>query len=312
MRRLELEVLLADREAVRAMLTRTGSDDPVARLCLGARLSAIEAEIQRLAAAHETVGAVALVFSGTPVHGSHAIAADLAKCVLKPFQELVLRRIASDELGRPGGRGRMAERRPCTLAIHELLRGPLGFVLEEARATPELADTPVKKAIDDVAETIGQIAAEPEQEFEACLETLELQMLAALREFFQALDDGGTSVHIVEDKKETWLDVRAVHRARVRVEAADVQESELDDLVGELLGLLPDSRRFEMKVLASGEVIRGAVAPALASRCLEIIRDPEERLAGEVWRATMRVREIRERDRPARCCFTLLGLAGRA
>lgn len=291
------------------MLARTPENDPVARLCLGARLSAIESEIQRLATARESIGAVALVFSGDPVHGSRPIAADFATSVLKPFQQLVTRRIASEDPGRPTARGRMAERRACTLAIREFLRGPLGFVLEEAAVGPEPDDTPVKRAIDEVAEVIGQIAEESDEKFEARLETLDLQMLASLRDFFLALDDSGTSVQIVEDQKEIWLDVRAVHRARLRVEATEVQESESDDVVGELLGLLPDSRRFEMRVLASGEVIRGVVAPALAMRCLERIRNPEDRLAGEVWRTRMRVREIRERNRAARCCFTLLELA---
>jgi hypothetical protein len=311
MKRLDLEALFADRESVRSMLASLDEDDPVGRLSFGARLTSIEEQIRRVAAVHETGGSVALLFAGGPVHGSRSIEADFATSVLKSFQDLVTKRIAADEFGRLGARGRVPERTPSTLAIRDLVRGSVGFVLEEHSANAELVDTPVKRAIDDVTVIISQAAAESEEAFEASVETLDPRMLVSLREFFRALDDGDASVRIVEDERDASLDTQAVHRARVRVEATEVEDVESETVVGELLGLLPDARRFEMKLLDSGEVIRGTVAASLATRWLELIELPDEKLVGQLWRSKMRIREIRERNRPPRHLYTLLGLIER-
>ena len=82
-------------------------------------------------------------------------------------------------------------------------------------------------------------------------------------------------------------------------------------MTGELLGLLPDARKFEMKLSGSGDVIRGTVVAALATRWLELIEQPNERMVGQTWKAKMRIREIRERNRPPRRLFTLLDLIER-
>lgn len=311
MKRLELEALHADREAVRAMLAGLGDTDPIGRLSFGSRLAEIEAQIQRLAGAEETTGSVALLFSGAPVYGSRSIAADFATTVIKSFQDLVTKRVASEEFGTLGARGRVPERTPPTLAIRELVRGSVGFVLEEHSPNAELVATPVKKAIDDVTGLISRAAAESDDEFEASVETLDHRMLVSLRDFFQALDDEGAAVRIVEETKDASLDSAAVHRARVRVETTEVEDTESETVTGELLGLLPDSRRFEMKLSDTGEVIRGTVAAALATRWLELIEGPNEKLVGQVWRTKMRIREVRERNRPPRNLYTLLGLLER-
>lgn len=311
MKRLDLEALHADHEAVKSILASLEEDDPIGRLSFTARLAKIEAQIQQLSATQENTGSVALLFAGDPVHGSRSIAADFATSVLRSFQDLVTKRIAGEEFGRLGARGRIPERTPSALAIRELVRGSVGFVLEENATNQEITETPIKKAIDDVTKLIGYAAAEAEDEFEASVETLDPRMLVSLKDFFQTLDDGGAEVRIVEDQRDAILDSTAVHRARVRVEATEVLETEKESIVGELLGLLPDSRRFEMKLLDTGEVIRGSVAAAFATRWLELIEQPDEKLVGQIWRTKMRVREIRERNRPPRNLYTLLELVER-
>lgn len=311
MKRLELEALFADRESVRSMLAALATDDPIGRLSFSARLAIIEEQIQRLAATHETTGSVALMFAGGPVQGSRSIAADFATSVLKSFQDLVTKQIAGDEFGRLGTRGRLPERTPSTLVIRELVRGSVGFVLEENSANEEITDTPIKKAIDDVTEIISQAAEESDEAFETSVETLDPRILISLRDFFRSLDDSDASVRIVEGERDASLDKPAVRRARMRVDATEVKDTESEAIIGELLGLLPESRRFEMKLLDSGEVIRGTVATALATRWLELIELPGERLVGQVWRTKMRVREIRERNRPPRSLYALLGLIER-
>lgn len=311
MKRLELEALVADREAVRAMLAAVGEADPIGQLSFRARLASLEEKIQRLAGQHEATGSVALMFAGGPVFGSRSISADFATTALRTFQDLVSKRIAAEEFGRLGARGRIPERTPSTLAIRELVRGSVGFVLEENSQNAEIADTPIKKAIDDVTVMISQAAAESDEAFEASVETLDPRMLVSLRDFFRALDDSQASVRIVEADRDDSLNGDAVRRARLRVEATEVEDNESDNVLGELLGLLPEARKFEMKLLDSGEVIRGTVAAALATRWFELIEKPDEKLIGQLWRTKMRIREIRERNRPPRNLYTLLGLIER-
>lgn len=308
MKRLELEALIADRESVAAMLEAIGNDDPIGRLSFRARLTAIERQIEEIAALNEFTGSVALLFGGAPVFGSRSISAEFATTVLKSFQDLVSKRIAGEEFGPLGTRGRIPEKTSSALAIRELVRGSVGFVLEEATTNAALADTAVKKAIDDVAVIIRQAAGESDEAFEESIESVDPRMLVSLRDFFRALDDGDASVRIVEDEFDASLDSSAVRRARVRVDATEVEDRETDEVIGELLGLLPDARKFEMKLLDTGEVIRGTVVAAFAAQWLELIERADDRLVGRVWRTRMRIREIRERNRKPRRLFSLIGL----
>jgi hypothetical protein len=102
-----------------------------------------------------------------------------------------------------------------------------------------------------------------------------------------------------------------VKRARARVDSTEVSDTESDMVIGELLGLLPESRRFELRLIDTAEVIRGTVAAALAAKWLELIELPNEKLIGQVWRTKMKIREVRERNRPPRNLYSLLGLIER-
>ena len=311
MKRLELEALLADRESVRSMLASFTDRDPIGRISFSARLAAIEQQIATLQGHHETAGSVALMLSGSPVFGSRSIETDFAATVLKSFQDLVSKRISSEDFGRLGARGRIPERTASALSIRDLVRGSIGFVLEETSSNATLVDTPIKKAIDDVTVVITQAAAESDEEFETSVETLDPRMLVSLRDFFRALDDGGAAIRIVEDERDAKLDSQAVRRARTRVDSTEFSDTESDTVTGELLGLLPDSRRFEMRLLGTSDVIRGTVAAALATKWLELIEMPDEKLVGQVWRTKMKIREVRERNRPPRKLYSLLGLVER-
>lgn len=308
MKQLELESLSADREAVKALLAALSDKDPIGRLSFEGRLVAIESEIRQLDASHETTGSVALLFAGDPVFGSRSIDAEFATTIVKSFQDMVAKRISSEEFGRLGTRGRIPERTASALAIKELVRGSVGFILEESTRNEHLTDTPIKKAIDEVTLVIEQASAENSYAFESTIENLDPRLLVSLREFFRALDDGGASVRIVEDERDANLDANAVRRGRERVETTEVEDLEGETVTGEILGLLLDSRRFEMRLSESGEIIKGTVAAGLAVKWLELIELPNQRLVGQVWRTKMKIREIRERNHPPRRLHSLQGL----
>jgi hypothetical protein len=310
MRTLERQALLADQQAVRDLLARLPESDPLGRMSLEARLRDIEAQLAKLEATPDTVGSVALIFGGAPVQGSRSIAADFSTRAIHEFQDLVAKRLATEESGKLGSRGPIPLRSVVNLGITDLLRGSIGFVLEETGPNHELAPTNLKKAIDDVARMVAATAAESAEEFEGTLEAFDERLLVSLRDFFRTLDEKRATLRIVESEREVQLDAPAVHRGRERIDALQITEEESDTVIGELLGLLPGSRRFELK-LSNGEVIKGGVAPDVGPRYLELIGNPNQVPVGRIWRTKMRMRVIQQRSKVPRTLYTLVELIER-
>lgn len=304
MKKLEKEALLADRQSVVEILEDISAEDLTGKLTFQGRLKEIDERLSQVQALSETKGSVALMFGGEPVKGSRAIDAQFASAALRTFQDLVTKRVASEEIGQLGSRGRIPLRAAANLAITELVRGSVGFLLEEDSSQDEIADTAVKVAIEEVADVITKAASENENDFEQAVENVDARLLVSLRDFFKTLDEGHATLRIVEEERDETLDRYAVRRARQRVDATQIAENEID-LQGELLGLLPEGRRFEMK-LESGEVIRGAVGATLAADWLPLIEQSKQPMVGRRWQTRMKVREVRERNRPPRKLYTLL------
>lgn len=311
MKKLEREVLAADRETVQSVLASIPDTDPVGRLSFQSRLTEIDDAIASLEKQYDTLGSVALLFAGQPVLGSRSIDADFSSRILGSFQDLVTKSIAADEMGSLGQRGPIPQRSAAALSITQLVRGSVGFVLEESVTNGELVDSRVKQAIDDVVTVIGKTASPSEEDFELAVEALDPRILVSLKGFFRTLDEENAVIRIVEEEEDHMLDAQAVHRGRQRVEQIEIEDDESDSIVGELLGILPDSKRFEMRLTSTGEIIRGRVAAAYAQQYLELIEGRDQAITGRNWRTKMKIREVRERNRPPRKLFTLLGLLER-
>ena len=308
MKKLERDALLADREAVRQLLASIQDEDALGRLSFSSRLSDIDRQLTDLDQHVDVLGSVALMFGGGPVRGSRAIDAEFATTTLSVFQTLVSKKLALDELGSLGGRGPIPQHSDVRLSITELVRGSVGFLLEENGSNHEIAETPVRSAIDSVTELVAKTASESAVDFERAVESLDHRLLISLRDLFRTLDDSQATMQIVEDDREARLDAAAVRRGRERVETTEIEESESDSVIGELLGLLPESRRFEMRLRDSGEIIKGTVVAALAVKYLELIEDQQAGIVGRYWRTKMRIREVRERNKPPRRLYALVGL----
>lgn len=304
MKRLERDALLADRESVRKMLARIPKGDVLGRSSFESRLTDIEAELAKIGERLETRGSVALMFGGAPVLGSRAIDAEFTTQVLDKFQSLVTTRISLDELGSLGGRGPLPNRTDSGLAITEIVRGSVGFLLEENSRNDQLADSAVKVAIEDVTKLVTKAATESDAEFEQAVEELDSRLIVSLRNFFETLDKAGATIRIVEDEHDAALDTAAVQRGRERLDTTRIEDTESEQIKGELLGLLPDSKRFEMRLLGSDEIIKGPVAASFANQYL----GPHPDISGRKWRMKMKIREIHERNKPSRKLYTLIGL----
>jgi hypothetical protein len=304
---LEKQSLIADRAAVAALLASLPADDMLGRLSFEARLSEIDQRLDALGEAGDHTGSVALIFRGGPVIGAHSVDAEFASDALKGFQDIVSKRIAVEEVGELGQRGPLPIRVRGSLGVANMLRGSVGFLLEEQSANGALADTAVKRAIDDVTHIIQQTASEDAAGFDDAVQDLDNRLLVSLRGFFKTLDDARAQVRIVESERESELDSLAIHRARERLESTEIEERDDQVVVGELFGVLPDAKRFEMR-LADGQIIRGRVASQGAERYLQLIEEEHGGIVGRWWRTRMKIREVRERNKPPHLHYTLIGL----
>lgn len=312
MKKLDIDALSADRMAVLDLLENLPDGDLVGRSTFEARLGDIDRALGEVEHRLDTTGSVALLFAGSPVHGARSIDSVFATRAISVFQDLVTKEVAMSELGSLGGRGPVPKRAQVNLAISELVRGSLGFVLEENCPSDQIADTVTKIAIDDVTRLLERTASENDADFEEAVETLDSRLLVSLKDFFTTLDDFQATVRIVESAREASFDPAAVHRGRVRMDSTKIEEKESESLIGELLGLLPESRRFEMRLRDSVEIIKGNVAAQFAADFLGQLESGDEPILGRQWRVKMKIREVAERNKPVRNLYTLVGLLERA
>jgi hypothetical protein len=310
-KKLEREALLADRDAVSRILHTVSNEDILGRMSFESRLKEIDKQIEALdRSAASPVGKVALLLGGRSVYGSRAIDTDFASDVLKSYQDIVAKRIAHDEIGPLASRGPIPFHTETKLAITDVVRGSVGFVLEEFAENLTLVETAVKQAIEDVTTLLHHTAAEQEESFETAVESLDPRLLASLKTFFATLDDHQATIRIVDDRRDESLDRTAVRRARDRVDHTEIDERDEEEFTGRLVGVVPHARRFEMQ-LDDGELIYGTVAGTVSNKYHELISDPGQAPVGRRWRVKMRIRQIRERNKPDRNVYTLLGLLRR-
>lgn len=307
MKKLRRDSLLADREAVKQVLGTISNDDPLGLMSFEARLEEIEQEIASLDHTVDARAEIALTFAGEPVEGSRAIDADFSAKVLSTFQDLVTKRVANVEFGALGGRGPVRMRADSSLSIRELVRGSMGFVLEEADSQSPLFASATRAAIDEVADIIASTASTQDTEFESAVEALDPRLLGSLREFFHVLDERRAVIRMVEGDHDYKLDAAAVRRGRQRVDMIEINEEDSDTIIGELFGVFPASRQFEMR-LREGQVIKGRVSAEMAQKYVELIEGPDQGIVGRLWRTKMRIREVKERNKPPRKLYLLLGL----
>jgi hypothetical protein len=307
LKKLEKEALSADRETVSRLLSSVDADDLVGQISLRSRLTEVDKKLSELESSYSTIGSVALMFAGNPVRGSKSIDADFASKMIGVYQDLVSMRIATEETGRLGSRGPVRFHTESALSITDVVRGSVGFVLEEACINHSLDDTAVKIAIDEVSKVIERTASESEADFEEAVETLDPRILSSLAEFFGTLDEGQATVRIVEDERDSSLDTRAIKRARDRVDKTTIEEKDDDSIIGTLHGIVTHAKRFELR-LSDGRVIWGNVAAAVTPQYLALISDPTTSPVGKRWRVKMRIREVKERNKEPRLIYTLLGL----
>ncbi len=264
---LSLEALESDRMFVsRQCAGLTEASDPwgTARLMWQSRLAEIDERIAALSVQRSNYASVALVFNGAPVVGSEDIRLDFTTDVLDSYQRVVssvvATRVSDTAVSR---RGRLPGADRSRLYIRSLVRGSMGFILEEL--VPDQQDmlpTPLKGAVEDTTRLIGSLSEADDGAFATLLETTPPRTIGAVQKFAKVLRDAGASARLLGDESKLDLNAEKVGTLTSRLSEV-VTEENREEIEGVFNGILSDSRLFEM---APSDVIKGVTTEDLAER----------------------------------------------
>lgn len=285
--RLLAQRLSSELASVEHILSTLPTNDVLGRIGLESRRRELATELSQLQATPEYLASIALLFGGRPVVGSIGIESNFAADAVSEFQQLVTNVWASEE-GVMGARGPVERQHESTLHITSLVHGSVGFLLEEVESQTRLSPSPLKRASERAAKIVEAFTTDDDETFKAVLEDVDTRVLGSTRGFLSKLHRNNATLRLVEGNSELQLDFPAVERAFERAESAvidDVQE----EVTGELLGLIPYGRKFEVR-LADGTVISGSVAATLSEAYLR--RLEEEQLVGRQSRIKIRTKRI--------------------
>lgn len=230
-----------------------------------ARKRLVELEIGPLARS------LPITFRGAPVDGSRSIDAGFASTALKAFTEAtdtVAASLTSDGLK---GRGRLpgASR---SLRIVDTAQGSFGFELELPPPAAEAAQLalegfgeepdPYVLAIARTLALIADAASSDEEGMSDLIAEIHPRAATKVHAFAKVLADAGAGFAAEFEGRRVRLNEGAeVQRVLDALRDEDIAER-AEEQNGVLLGILPESRRFECRI-ADGRVISGKVDRAL-------------------------------------------------
>jgi hypothetical protein len=264
---LSIESLEADRRYVERQLAETAASPwGTARLMWQNRLAEIDEQIQTLAASRSNYATVAVIFDGNPVIGSGDIRLDFTTDALDSYQKLVTlalaAKLAPEDLPQ---RGPLPGADQSRLFIRDLVRGSMGFILEEIVPDQhEMLPTALKDAVESATQLLTTLSDGTDEDFEATLENTQPRLVGAVQKFAKVLYEAGASTRIVGEERRISLSPDDVGRLSRRLSEVEVTE-EVGTVDGVLLGVLPDSREFELRPPGDDSVtIKGSISEELA------------------------------------------------
>ncbi|MDN2566534.1 hypothetical protein N1F89_09890 [Aquibium sp. A9E412] len=291
---LSLEALETDRQFVERQLKEAaGSAWGTSRLMWDNRLKEIDEQIASLRAKSNSYASVALIFDGLPVIGQGDIRLDFSTDALDSYQKMIAMALAAQQGDALPDRGRVKGAEKARLFIRDLVRGSMGFVLEEiAPEQQELVATPLKHAVEDATSLIRLLSEEPEERFAEALEETQPRLIAAVQKFAKVLHEAGASTRIVGDENRVSLSSEAVARLTEKLNEVEVKD-DVERFDGVLLGILPDAHQFELRIEGDHPTMKGAVADDLVTKYLADVQFKEQLLLKPVRASIKFVRTLR-------------------
>jgi hypothetical protein len=314
LRKLEHDALAADLTAVEDLLaSRSEDDDPIGHFQYSARKVELQEKLSQLGGRTDRHAEMGIFFGGRPVQGSRGINADFAGRALADLQSLITKRFSESEAGHLKQHGRLPFVDRSKMVVTNLIRGSVGFVLEESGDNAEILNTPLREVVDEVSDILFKVSADDEAIFDEAAVALDPRFLLSLKQFFVHLDEQEATLRIVNGNRDFLLDRHAVSLARNRVQQIEIEERR-DELVGTIF-LLPASRRFEFVTQMEGKsvTLAGPVSPQASA---QIVGQQEtgvspidvRQISQRPWRVEIQTREIRERNRASRKVYALVRL----
>ncbi|ANK84172.1 MULTISPECIES: hypothetical protein [unclassified Rhizobium] len=264
---LSLESLENDRKFVERQREKAPKDRwGTTKMMWDQRLSEINERIEQIKASPAKHASVALIFDGLPVIGQGEIRLDFSTEALAAYQRIVSAAMASQNDEAVAAKGKVKGEQKSKLYIRDIVRGSMGFILEESTAPQtDMFNTPLKNAVEQATQLISNLSGSSNEEFVAALEATSPRLVGALQKFTKVLHDAGATTKIVGDENRVALGLEDISRLSSRF--SDVEVTEEDSFVeGVLLGILPDSHEFELQLPENGGTIKGAVADGLTSK----------------------------------------------
>lgn len=304
---LERQYLQANLSQVQGLLADCAADeDPIGHHQYSQLVEEFETQLMAMPdVIAQAPAGVALFFGGRPVVGSHGIHADFSSKALDSFQKIVSQRYAAEELGPLATRGRVPLKDNTHLLITDIVRGSFGFVLQAAAPSndAEAADTSLKTVVDKVASTISRLAAQDDMLFDEAVAEIDERQKSTLSEFFKLLDTEGATMRLVEGERDFELNSASVKRARNRVEQLQITD-QTQEFSGQIAGWTDVSAKFELRLHSTREVIQGNVTTDALERVVTEGFEPYHKHV----RASMKVREVKARNRTTKTAYTLFNL----
>ena len=253
--------LLAERTFLQRLLAKTPATARLTRMSDEARLRKVEAQLAALPADERTPARARLTFDGVPVIRGYGIFADFGMKAVSSFTEAVASVAAS--LSAPlAAMGPIPNRDQNQLLITSTAVGSFGFELEEYRAEQLALEeaSPVATALERTQALLQSTLGNDDDLADIASET-DPRALDKVRTFLKVLaDNNAVCAFQYGGRGVRFTDVGQVSRSLARLAADNLHESE-EQLRGEFVGVLPNSRSFEFRLASDGQIIRGKVSP---------------------------------------------------
>lgn len=262
-----IDALQAERAEIKAFLSEMSPHRVIERVGLQHRLEVLEAEIEQLPPEGKRLD---LTFRGEPVEGSRSIVAAFAGRVLATFSDAVATIAASLEHDLGGAGPLPGDKRERCLRVVGPALGSFGFQMEvpplpldpQTSVFLEPEASPMEIAVGLTMQLMEAAQAEDEEKLLELI-AFEVSPRAAgkVRDFVSTVVSGRATFSLRFNERRTeLLDVAAGKRIVDALRLHDMTEETITRF-GELW-VLPDTRRFELKMLRG--VIAGRLSPDLA------------------------------------------------
>ena len=306
-RQLTKDSLVSELNSLESLLERIAEDDIVHRISLSKRVQGLKLELESLEGELRPNAAVVLAFEGGPVEGSRAIDAEFATSVLHNYQELIAKQLAHAETGGLARSGPVPVRDLSRLNITNVVHGSFGFQLEEKGSDQSsLIDSPTKLAIMKVDSMLSALASRDILTYDETIATIDRRIFLTVQKFYESMHNVSASLKIIEDDRAIMIDNASVNLVRERIHGVQVRDEDII-LTGELLGISPVQRKFDLRVEESSLVISGQVHQSLSDEYLRRLHGDQIQ-PGQVYQAHLVRRTAVRPDGSERISYTLTGL----